>query len=552
MCEICSILKNDKPFRFHRSDKLTSPVLAGEKANKYLKEFENNIFPAAAKGGPYFTAVIGEPGSGKTHFLYHLRYESSWRTDICYVIYELKDKEVNIDLLEEYIQKTIVSESMEKKNARLCLLVDTVDEYLRNISRKHNSTKEEAIEEFLSVFSQLVKARPGSCIIFAITKDVHKDFLNVLENSSFRDKFVFVKDGSQDLILETMNENETYEMVNGFLKNWKVRNNIKQKKIKECSINGFDLFPFTPGAVKLFWEAGVVPGDTSLGCTLAINDKLKNSSVDGQQDHLIITESDAARTIIHFSSYFRGYGAKEDLKGVVRELVEDRRILEDIEKIGNKASQQYYDYSDYLIEAFEFSIKLLNSNFTTKNGDIRKFVKDKYFVENDFKSIDLVFTYSSDKIGIQLLSCRRNNPPRTILNSVVALYEALRNNEISCGIVFLVYDNPEELRITQEAIKRRIKSTNPTKKQSDFLPDGSCVDYTELLNVECLHMDIAWQLVGLFDMFKGLKDKSEIKTYLKQIDSQIRLNNKLKTALSKSPQKKRLFVEPVSPHLIEK
>ncbi|MDI3484799.1 MAG: hypothetical protein PWQ50_19 [Methanolobus sp.] len=549
MCDICSVLKIDKPFRFHRTDDSTSPVLVGKKANKYSKELENHIFSNECKDGRCFTAVVGEPGSGKTHLLYHLLNESKWRPDIRYAIYELKDKEVNLKVLEDYIKKVIMDDKSEKKNARLCLLVDTVDEYLRNISRKHNSNKDDAINSFLTVFSQLVDANPGSCIVFAITKDVYEDFKKVLEHSSFQDRFTFIKDGSEDLILEMMNEDETYEMVAAFLKNWKKRNNISYKKIKECSIGKFDLFPFTPEAVRLFWKAGVVPGDTSLGCTLAINDKLKQNNDDQDKTHLIIKNSDAARIITHFSSYFRGYEIDNNFKLEVKNLIETDRILEDITKIEIKSKQQHFDYSDYIVDAFGFIIKSFDSGFSIKNGDIRKFVKDKYQINEEFKSIDLVLTYESVKIGIQFVSCNQKESPRRIVNCIDALSVALRNNDINRGILFSIYENESDLEVTNDIIKRRM---NSTKRHEDYLPDGSLVDYREMINYKSFSTDVAWQIVGIFEMFSSLTGSLEVKKYLNIIESKTNIVRNLKNTLNQSPQRKILSTQQPSPHLIEK
>lgn len=549
MCDICSVLKIDKPFSFHRTNNSTSPVLVGKKANKYSKELENHIFSNESKAGHSFTAVVGEPGSGKTHLLYHLLNESKWRPDIRYAIYELKDKEVKFKVLEDYIKKVIMDDQFEKKNARLCLLIDTVDEHLRNMSRKHNSDKDDAINSFLNVFSQVVDANPGSCIVFAITKDVYEDFKNILKYSPFRDKFTFIKDGSEDLILEMMNEDETYEMVAAFLKNWRKRNNIKYNKIKECSIDKFDLFPFTPKAVRLFWKAGVVPGDTSLGCTLAINDKLKQNNTDHDKTHLIITESDAARIITHFSSYFRGYEKDENFKLEVKNLIEIDRIREDITKIETKSKRQYFDYSDNIVEAFGFIIKSFDSGFSIKTGDKRKFVKDKYQINEEFKSIDLVLTYGSVKIGIQLISCNQKNSPRGIVNCIDALSVALRNNDINCGIIFSIYENERDLEDTNDIIKRRI---NSTKRHEDYLPDGSLVNYREMINYESFSTNVAWQIVGIFEMFSSLTDTLEVKKYLNIIESETNIVRNLKNTLNQSPQRTMPSIQRPSPHLIEK
>lgn len=548
MCDICSILKRDKPFRFHRTDEFTSPVLVGKKANKYLKEFENNIFPSATKGGPCFSAVIGEPGSGKTHFLYHLRHESQWRPDISCVIYELKDKEIDLEILEGYIENTI-SSSEKKEGATLCLLVDTVDEYLRNIRRKHNSTENDAIIDFLTVFSKFVDANPGSCVVFAITRDVYNTFKQVLNTSVFKDKFIFVKDGTEDLILDKMDEKETYEMVSNFLGNWKKRNNIKHKKSKECSINGFDLFPFTPEAVKLFWKASVVPGDTSLGCTLAINDKLKEDGTNNERKHLIITEGKAAWTIIHFSSYFRGYGNEAELKSKVQNLVESERVLQSIEKIGLKAKQQQFDYLGSLLEAFEYGIQSLDSNFSSEIGNKHKFVKDKYDIDAAFKSIDLVLTYQSKKIGVQFISCNGKNIRRSILDSTSALDEGLRNNEISNGIIFLIYDKIENLQDTMDKLE---KIWHDSRKKEDFLPDGSHVNYRGMLVLEDFSIDVAWQIVGIFEEFGNMTDTLEVKSYFDQINLQNGLVNAFKTAFNKSPDRALLHVQSPSLQLLEK
>ena len=71
MCELCNFLKQDVPFRFHRPDLKTKKVLIGKIAKKYIDEFEKYIY-SHAMNNSLMTAVIGQPGAGKTQLINYL------------------------------------------------------------------------------------------------------------------------------------------------------------------------------------------------------------------------------------------------------------------------------------------------------------------------------------------------------------------------------------------------------------------------------------------------------------------------------------------------
>lgn len=264
MCDFWQVFEKDKPFRFHRTDEKTKKVLVGEIAEKYLYKFENEIYPLAMDQS-LITAVIGQPGAGKTQFLNYIEGTKIEKNRIC-IILDLKDKKINYEYLSEhiinngYLKEYLNSYGFEldyKKphrdqilelgnsihrirteqrveNAGLCLLIDAVDEYIRKIKPKNKSKEEstkESIKELIETIKELLKDLPFTCVILAITKDVYRDFANVFPKTSNYDEttdesFLFITDEGENLILEKFSEEDTRKMVSEFLFIWAERNKI--------------------------------------------------------------------------------------------------------------------------------------------------------------------------------------------------------------------------------------------------------------------------------------------------------------------------------------
>lgn len=564
MCELCNKFKLDAPFKFHRPDEFTKGILVGTNAKKYLDFFENKVYPYAMEK-PSMTVVVGQPGAGKTQLLNYL--ESTWKEkNRIFVLLNLKDTKVSYDYLVEAVInsdsfhyflysngitldptksatekvdeiKEIIREVREKQmdnNFGICLLMDTVDEYLRKINSingEKEDVQNEIAKDLIKITGQLLNDLSYSCAVFAITEDVNNKFEKVLEEDiSLKSRFYSVSnytdvDKSYEYYkLEKLDENETEEMIAAFLEIWAKRNDISlPTQYKETiTPSGLNLFPFSRKAINLFWNAGAIPGDTCLACLIALDRKLNLlSSNSSDYSHLIVNEIDAAWIVYKFSSYF--YYERE-LKNQIENLLEGEQLDCEINKITNKAKSTYFDFSNALPKSFKVYLEAFSYDFSISQSNVRKFIKDKNATDKDFETIDLVVDFKGRKIGVQFAVKFDNkiDTCRNLQKKTEILFSALKNDAIERGLLILISDNELEKTNVYNSLRKRYKDNKCSKDMEKDKDNYILKKYFPTFMVHRISADYAWCLLGL-NVFIADNDINAMKKYSRYIDSKIRM-----------------------------
>lgn len=575
MCKLCTLFRSDKPFRFHRPDEITKGVLIGRKAKKYLYLFDKEVYSLAMEK-PIMTAVIGPPGAGKTQLLNYLESTQKEKNRVCIVL-NLNDIKVDYDYLvdslaysdslreffnlhgyNQQLESSIAEKVVEIKetfrkirvesgneNIGICFLLDAVDEYIRKIKDKVSDERKDIISDLMRTTSRLLDDLRHSCAIFAVTNDVYQEFQKVLEiDTSLQDKFFLIVDldsftkEKKGLTLEKLDEDENEQMIEAFLNLWADRNGILLPEHKDTiTSSGRNLFPYTRDAINIFWNAGAIPGDICLACLSALDRKL--SIVDrGSNDptHLIITEIDAAWIINQFSSYFNKAYEQTGFEDRILTLLSESRSDYEMQNIISKAKSSYFECSGNLPEAFKSYLEALGENFSIKPGNIHKFVKCKYGLDEDFVTIDLVINYKEKSIGLQFIVREDGKElnKREIHEKEKALLFALKNKQIERGLIILVSDIESEEVQVRNLLKERYEKSEISFDLESRNGKLFEINYFPTISVNRISKNNAWFLLGLYAFIKGNNSTNHLmKMYSKRLEKEIRISSILEKLLKK-------------------
>lgn len=553
MCELCGVFKKDEPFRFHRPDSNTKEVLVGKKAKDYISEFER-IYTHAMNNS-LMTAVIGQPGTGKTQLIHYIEGRSQKEKERVSIILELKDTRIDYEYLINYIcsDKSInaylnkydyylpsnkppkelitnigvgiekIFNQIRNNNVGICLLVDAVDEYVRKINSTTGLIRGRVIGDLLGYFMFLLNDLPRLCVVFALTNDVYEEFKEALKEVSPGRRFLPVTDKNGDpIILEKLDETETKEMISTYLKIWSQRNNITLPIIENKDTNNaLNTFPFTTEAINLFWRAGAVPGDTCIACLMALQNKITYSHKFKNSDHLIVTKSDAAWIIRRFSGYFVNYEKESGLKKEIESLLEGEQIDYELENIAMKAMQIYSRYSDAIIDAFESYATALGDEFRTQLGNRRKFIRDRFLIGNKYEVIDLIINFRSQNIGVQFIL---KGSRRDLMDKIYTLAIALKNKQIKNGLLILLSENREFFELAKKELER---------KKSEFEDVAYRKNYISTLIPTTIDENAAWYILGLHEFIQG--DKIKMRRYSRHLDKKLKIYNLFNELIKKEP-----------------
>lgn len=360
------------------------------------------------------TAIVGNPGTGKTHFLWNLEDRTSkGERDGFALIYELKDKtpttsdiiefihehesfrelaEKNNILLtrtkeiEDFQRSKEINQVIEEINQKngvnfgICLGVDIVDEYVRNQVQENNENVIKVLINLLGTFRLTLDYVNKICVIFALTIDVYEKLMPIIHSDqTLRRRFVIPNGlNGEPVEFGQLKEFEAYQLVSTFMKQWAKRNQIN---IEELFV-GNETWPFDKSAIKLAWRIAPTPGGLSFVCMGAIIEKI---SEDLQLiEHLKISELDIAKYLQKNKTY--SYFIRDHpIWNEIDFLVNKSTIEKEISKLKDEARDEIKG---------KFSKSILQESF-------KKYFKSLDYL-SEFGNSDLIVGKHDEKLDKQI------------------------------------------------------------------------------------------------------------------------------------------------------
>lgn len=511
--EFCSLLENilskfesDSPFPI--SPKFNRSILVGsqEKEFKSLLEEVKKISII----NPVMTVLIGEKGSGKSHFLHNLEYECIKNKNYnLALVYKLKDKVPTIEEIIEFIyssenfKKMIFDydlqinpsknnslkdleinncfEQMNKLSENsfsLFLGIDNVDEYLQNVAIKSNFNNQEideAIISLLGAFRFVLDSLTNVCVIFSLTPSYYYKMMEKIRGDQTLRRRIIIPNGidGNHVELGQFNEKESHELVAKYMSRWVKRNNINTKFIDEYK----PTWPFENDAIKLAWRASPTPSALIFACNEVLNDKIKQNALSAHR--FTISEMDIAN--------FLQKNKSNPLFTDKKKIWDDIEILTTEDKIVSTFSRLQEE------KGTSFEQSVLESAF----GD---FFKDIGYPKEDSESGLIIYSsmYGNKKISVKFV---RGN--RITKQNVTTLSSELKNSKSNAGLLICIVSKNEKI-IFDEGV-------------DDLFKDYSkSINYTTVIGSKILCKKEISNIVNL-----GYIDKTERDLFVRYVDQKL-------------------------------
>ncbi len=360
LAELYDVAVNrDPPFSYPEADERTKQILVGRGAEEYRRGFQTILL--AAMQNSMMTAIIGPPGSGKTQFIHHLEYVANDLGQYRGAVIILRPSGATLTV-EGLLQHIAQDEKFQKRageagvpfdwlqaegkerlaraineaiakmrhhfkdnSVGVILAVDNVDEHLRLITASGDPERSRVeIQRFLGVLRLLLSEIRGLCILLALTEDGYNGVAGIIaaDQSLGRRFMVAQGQGGRPLTLRKFQEDEAYDLVAAHLEEWAKRNELTLPNPRAAQAGGKNLFPFTPGAVKLFWKAGQYPGFISLACKMALLHRVLGDRVPETEEAALISDSYAGEVLTKYAAMFPNFEAvREEVNRLPRRSI---------------------------------------------------------------------------------------------------------------------------------------------------------------------------------------------------------------------------------------
>jgi len=521
-------LQQDPPFSFHNSNPYNKSLLVGTKATE-LKSLMDKVFETCLVDS-LMTAIVGNPGTGKTHFLWNLEY----RTNIekskngIVVIFNLKDKIPTteqilqsiytnthfVDLAEKYnvvlkgenyddkkqeINYLLSRAKEDWKDFGLFIGVDTVDECIRKIVDLKNVESDKAVVDLLGTYRLILDTFDNTAVIFALTKDVYHIFRDVISGDQTLRRRILVPNGIDDKPIEfgSLKEKEAYELVTVSMKEWAKRNNLEEID--------FGNYPFSKEAIYLAWRVASTPGSLTKICSQCLNKKVcEYNDTTTKEKSLKISEYEMA-TILLKNKSDPTLDYREKLWNNIDYIIkkdEYESLLKDF--IGN----QNWQFKDKGILYESFKDYFLSLEFSINSGERGLFVG--YTIDGNKKEVELKFVDGTKIPKIDFKSVA-NNLLKGISNACLFIY--ITDEEHDEKKDFFIYEN-EFIEISRYFRNKDI-------------------DYTPTLGSKRLTSNDIEKIIGVKKM-TNIKERKKLFNY---IDNKLKMARYLKSLMVTKPSK---------------
>jgi len=456
--DIWDDLYKDPPFNVHIVHRLEDAShIVGDAAKIYLEQFEEMY--KASLANCLITTIAGDPGTGKSYFLAHLKYRmlkgdmpgipimmrlKGMEYDTKYVYHTIREDEgykqacsdVGLtikEVAEEVIGQTIREEIGDIRcvtpDVSICLLVDNVDEYVRSNAFRYEEVNKERSDEakqramlsLLTLFNGVIDTiGTGVLIVLSLTVDMVNILISIVgKDSTLLRRFSPIyksRDSNKIHLFGDITLEDAFEMVAYNMEGWFERKKkFDRKELPDCIYNGFNTYPFSAESIKLLYEASQYPGEIILGCLSSIqryHELEKDANNDDQSQSTpssFITETYTALGILQMSDYFRNVNLDEDIKNIfTKRLVaiinRDSKVLyrHTLPQIVERTKlEEVTVFKNLGIAFLDFLGKLM------KGEDFRKAQSYEVFLRTRGKitypklpTVDCLFDYERKRIGV--------------------------------------------------------------------------------------------------------------------------------------------------------
>ena len=529
--DIYTAFNYDSPFSLHRPLPNNKSVLIGGQAEELKLLFEK-IYNISIVN-PVMTAIVGSPGTGKTHFLWNLEDRTAkGKRNGLVLIYDLNDETPNTEEILRFIHSHesfrelaglnnlvlndtdemgtieianeinyVVGEINKTNNGNfgMCIGVDVVDEHIRQVVGKKKLKRDKVIFDLVGTFRLILDVIPKVCIIFALTKDVYIEMMPlILSDQTLRRRFLIPNGiNGEHVEFGRFTEEEAYTFISTSINHWAERNEIT------INLDDNQTWPFKKSAIKLAWRVAPTPGGLSYACYNSLQHKLNENKLNDKSvdnNNFIITEIEMAKSLKKERSYMP-FTDEKTVWNEIDFLIQKENIDDKLLFFKEKGEKKTNGKIDIVFLKDAFRIFFEDINFISKSG------YSDLIIECGIKNI-------GGKVGVNFIE--GNN---ILKSSTAKILGDLKSSQVSGGLfICLVQDETLAIKVEGDDFER------------SFIDENSKQNYSPTIYFQMIPIDYAFTLVGLSSL-----EKEERKFYYSYLDKNLNFSVILKSLMFVKP-----------------
>lgn len=423
--DIVERMKVDNPFPESPED--NKDILVGNQARELKFLFESVCRLSLVN--PLMTAIIGRSGSGKTHFLKNLEYDSTCNKSKRLVLtYDIKEKIPNrpSDIVDYVYSNEIfrdlvlrhglkfsdshkneskideINDSIERISYKinekfsLCIGVDGIDRYFQNILLENESDIkkiDKEISSFLGTFRMILDNINNVCIIFSLTQSTFTNIWDVVRADQTYRRRIIIPNGidGKPVELDQLNEKEAYELVMEFMDKWLRENNVNKGVISDYT----STWPFEQEAIKIAWKAAPLVGGLLFVLRESLNEKIEKE-IDSFED-IAISELDISKVVFRnrLNTYFsKNPKVWDEIEIITREKelkIRLQELKDDFYESSQKSNlpdafERYFQQLGFVRDSGKKGLIIHSTKYGNKNISI-KFIEETKISKKDSREL---------------------------------------------------------------------------------------------------------------------------------------------------------------------